>query len=99
MAERGVSVYHAIVHRCAIHMLPVIDAVFRRRKRAVAKRWHMDGDVYPGGWPVEVLLPVVDRDSETIGFLLLAKRGCAAAQVFWNVPSTCTVCLRRSPST
>lgn len=31
---------------------------------------------------MEILLPAVDHDGETIGFLLLGKRGCAAAQGF-----------------
>ena len=42
MAERGVFVDHATVHRWAIKMLPVLAAVFRRRKRAVGKSWRMD---------------------------------------------------------
>ena len=33
MAERGVFVDHATVHRWSIKMLPVLAAVFRRRKR------------------------------------------------------------------
>lgn len=35
MAERGVEVDHATVHRCALTILPVLAAVFRRRKRPV----------------------------------------------------------------
>ena len=33
MAERGVVVDHATVHRWSIKILPVLAAVFRRRKR------------------------------------------------------------------
>jgi len=33
MQERGVSVDHSTVHRWAITMLPVLAAIFRRRKR------------------------------------------------------------------
>jgi len=32
MAERGVIVDHATVHRWALKILPVLTAVFRRRK-------------------------------------------------------------------
>ena len=35
MAERGVAVDHATVHRWAIKILPVLATVFRRRKRPV----------------------------------------------------------------
>ena len=42
MAERGVAVDHATVHRWAIKILPVLAAVFRRRKRPVGVSWRMD---------------------------------------------------------
>jgi len=35
MAERGVIVDHATVHRWALRILPVLAAMFRRRKRPV----------------------------------------------------------------
>ena len=41
-AERAVSVDHATVHRWAINVLPVLAAVFRRRKRSVGVSWRMD---------------------------------------------------------
>lgn len=42
MAERGVSVDHATVHRWAIKILPILASVFRRRKRRVGTSWRMD---------------------------------------------------------
>ena len=42
MAERGVSVDHATVHRWALKILPILAAVFRRRKRPVGGSWRMD---------------------------------------------------------
>ena len=42
MAERGVAVDHATVHRWAIKILPVLAAAFRRRKRPVGVSWRMD---------------------------------------------------------
>jgi hypothetical protein len=42
MAERGVVVDHATVHRWAMRILPVLAAVFRRRKRSVGTSWRMD---------------------------------------------------------
>ena len=38
IAERSVGVDHATVHRWAIKILPVLTAVFRRRKRPVGAR-------------------------------------------------------------
>ena len=42
MQERGVFVGHSTVHRWAARMLPVLVAVFRRRKRPVGRSWRMD---------------------------------------------------------
>ena len=42
MSERGVVVDHATVHRWAFKMLPVLAAVFRKRKKPVGSGWRMD---------------------------------------------------------
>ena len=42
MQERGVFVDHVTVHRWAIKVLPVLAAVFRKRKRPVGRSWRMD---------------------------------------------------------
>src|ERR1035438_10918320 len=45
MAERGVSVDHATVHRWAVKILPVLAAVLRRRRRLAGSSWRMDESV------------------------------------------------------
>ena len=42
MAERGVLVDHATVHRWSLKILPVLAKAFRRRQRPVGKSWRMD---------------------------------------------------------
>ena len=42
MAERGVLVDPATVHRWALRLLPVLSAVFRRRKLPVGLSWRVD---------------------------------------------------------
>ena len=42
MAERGVFVDHSTLHRWSIKVLPVLAAMFRRRKRPVGRSWRMD---------------------------------------------------------
>lgn len=82
MAERGVSVDHATVHRWAIKILPILASVFRRRKRRVGTSWRMD-EIYikvAGQW--KYLHRAVDRDGDTVDFLLRAKRDRAAARRF-----------------
>ena len=99
MQKRGVFVGHATVHRWTIKMVPVLAVVFRRRKHPVGKRCRM-GETYikvAGQW--KYLYRVVDRAGDTVDFLLTAKRDIALPADFWNAPSTCMTCQKRSPST
>jgi transposase-like protein len=82
MAERGVFVDHATVHRWAIKILPILSAVFRRQKRSVGKSWRMDETYIKVAGQWKYLYRAVDRDGDTIDFLLRAKRDSAAARRF-----------------
>lgn len=82
MNERGVSVDHATVHRWALKMLPVLVTAFRRRKRPVGKSWRMDETYVKVAGQWKYLYRAVDRDGDTIDFLLSAKRDAAAARRF-----------------
>src|SRR5450432_94077 len=84
MAERGVFVDHATVHRWAIKILPILAAVFRRRKRAVGSSWRMDGTYIKVGGRWKYLYRAVDRAGATIDFLLRAHRDLAAARRFFE---------------
>ncbi|HET9641772.1 MAG TPA: DDE-type integrase/transposase/recombinase, partial [Burkholderiaceae bacterium] len=72
MAERGVEVDHATVHRWALKILPVLAAVFRRRKRPVGSSWRCDET------------RAVDKLGHTVDFLPTAKRDLAAARRFFE---------------
>jgi len=84
MAERGVCVDHATVHRWAIKILPVLAAAFRRRKRLVGMSWRMDETYVKVGGQWKYLYRAVDRDGHTIDFLLRAHRDLAAARTFFE---------------
>jgi len=82
MQERGVFVDHATVHRWAIKMVPVLAAVFRRRKHPVGKSWWMDETYIKVAGQWKYLYRAVDRADDTVDFLLTAKRDMAAARRF-----------------
>ena len=82
MAERGVSVDHATVHRWAVKILPVLAAVFRRRRRLAGSSWRMDETYVQVGGRWKYLYRAVDREGETVDFLLTAKRDVSAGRRF-----------------
>jgi len=84
MAERGVFVDHATVHRWAIKILPILAAVFRQHKRPVESSWRMDETYIKAGGEWKYLYRAVDRAGQTIDFLLRAHRDQAAARRFFE---------------
>jgi transposase-like protein len=98
MAERGIAVDHSTVHRWAIKLLPALEKAFRRCKRAVGKSWRMDETYVKvrGEW--KYLYRAVDKEGNTVDFLLRARRNKAAAQRYFEksiqqngVPETVTI--------
>jgi len=84
MAERGVAVDHATVHRWTLKILPILAKAFRGRKRPVGRSWRMDETYIKIGGQWKYLYRAVDRLGQTVDFLLTARRGVAAVLRFFE---------------
>lgn len=84
LAERGVTVDHATLNRWVVKFAPQIAAQAQAKKRPTASSWRMD-ETYikvKGRWTY--LYRTVDRDGQTLDFLLCERRDLAAARRFFR---------------
>jgi transposase-like protein len=82
MQERGVAVDHSTLNRWVIKYAPEFEKQFRGRKRPVGTSWRMD-ETYvrvKGAW--KYLYRAVDKEGQTIDFLLTPQRDWVAAEAF-----------------
>ncbi len=82
MAERGVFVDHATINRWVVKFSPLLLLQARRHKRPVGRSWRMD-ETYirvRGEW--KYLYRAVDKQGDTVDFLLTASRNTDAALRF-----------------
>jgi len=73
---------HATIQRWVFKFSPMIEKEFRKKKRQVGKRWRMD-ETYikvKGEW--RYLYRAVDKEGNTVDFLLTKRRQRMSAQSF-----------------
>lgn len=83
MAERGIDVDHSTLNRWVIFYAPKLEKAFQKKKRLPGNRWRLD-ETYikvKGQW--KYYYRAVDKQGNTVDFLLTARRDKKAAQRFF----------------
>jgi putative transposase len=82
MAERGISVDHATVHRWVVRYSPELLQRFNQHKRPVTGKWHVDETYIKvrGRW--RFLYRAIDSHGDTVEFWFSERRNLTAAQRF-----------------
>jgi transposase-like protein len=84
MAERGVTVDHATIHRRVIKLTPVLASSFRSRKRQVGGSWRIDETYIQINRKWHCLYRAVDTAGQTVDFYLSPNRDRQAARTFFE---------------
>ncbi len=82
MGERGVAVDHSTLNRRVIKYAPACEKVFRRRQQPVGRSWRLDETYVKIKGKGAYLYRAVDKEGQTIDFLLTPTRDRDAAEAF-----------------
>ncbi|PCJ38645.1 MAG: IS6 family transposase [Moraxellaceae bacterium] len=84
MSERGLKIDHSTLNRWVVHYAPMLEKAFQKKKKRPGDRWSMDETYIKvrGQW--RYYYRAVDKEGNTIDFLLTAKRDTKAALRFFN---------------
>lgn len=81
---RGVELDHSTIQRWVFKFSPIIEKNMHKRKRSVANSWRMDETYVKVGGKDRYLYRAIDKEGNTVDFLLTKRRQRMSAQKFFN---------------
>ncbi|NQY11174.1 MAG: IS6 family transposase [Flavobacteriales bacterium] len=84
MQIRGVEVDHSTIQRWVYKFTPEIEKNMNKRKYQTGDSWRMDETYIKVAGQDRFLYRAVDKEGNTVDFLLTKRRQCMSAQKFFN---------------
>lgn len=84
MSERGVTVDHSTIQRWVIKYSLLLEAEMRKKKKPIGVSWRMDETYIKVNGKYVYLYRAVDKDGNTIDFMLSEKRDRASVMRFFK---------------
>lgn len=81
---RGVKVDHSTIQRWVFKFSPIIEKNMHKRKHSVGNSWRMDETYIKVGGKDRFLYRAIDKEENTVDFLLTKRRQRMSAQKFFN---------------
>ena len=82
LEERGVFLDHTTIFRWVIRFTPFLLSAFQKKKRPVGGRWRMDETYVKVNGKDRYLYRAVDKEGQTVEFLLTSRRDRHASRRF-----------------
>jgi transposase-like protein len=82
MKERGFEVDHSTIQRWVVHYAPQLEDAFHKKKKRPGNRWRLDETYNKVKCEWKYFYRAMDKQGDTIDFLLTAKRDKKAALRF-----------------
>jgi putative transposase len=81
---RGVKIDHSTIQRWVFKFSPIIEKNMHKRKQPVGSSWRMDETYIKVGGKDRYLYRAIDKEGNTVDFLLTKRRQRMSAQKFFN---------------
>jgi putative transposase len=81
---RGVKVDHSTIQRWVFKFSPIIEKNMHKRKQSVSSSWRIDETYIKVGGKDRYLYRAIDKEGNTVDFLLTKRRQRMSAQKFFN---------------